>query len=116
MTGRLSIPAPSSMNASSAAGAWTSTASASPRRPRSSARPVPTAEPPGPGESGAWFLTDRVARAGESLSVLPALDGSLRQGHQALVVGYGCRGEDGLGTGRLLALSGDESNAVTIDW
>jgi VWFA-related protein len=74
-------------------------------------------DPPGPGEAGPWILVDRLARFGETITVLPALSGLLPEGKGSLLLAYGCRdGNAAFGEGRLVALDGDETVLVPIDW
>ncbi len=76
-------------------------------------------EPPGPGEARPWYLTDRLARVGSTVTLLPSLDGLLAPGREALVVGYGCGGKErfpGEGGGRLVALGDGASANVPIAW
>jgi len=75
-------------------------------------------EPPGPGQARPWYLADRLARAGTSVTLLPSLDGLLFPEREALVVGYGCRGaaQSELRSGRIVPLSPGASAEVPIAW
>jgi hypothetical protein len=74
-------------------------------------------EPPGPGEAGPWFLVDRPARVGKTITVVPALDGVLALGRGGMIVGYGCREfETEVGGGRLVALDADRIVPIPVDW
>ena len=76
-------------------------------------------EPPRDGEARPWFLVDRLARAGERLTILPALEGILASETPALVIGYGCaaRGAPAGGFhGRVAALKDESARPVSIDW
>lgn len=74
-------------------------------------------EPPRLGEAGPWFIADSLARAGETVTVLPALDGILEPAGQALIVGFGCPREPAeLGAGQLVALDAEATARIPIDW
>jgi hypothetical protein len=74
-------------------------------------------KPPRPGETGPWFLVDRLARMGSRVTVVPSLDGVLAENHGGLILGYGCRGtRSDPGAGRLVALNRDFAEDVPVDW
>lgn len=77
-------------------------------------------KPPGPGQTRPWYLADRMARVGESVTLLPSLDGLLSSDHAAVVVGYGCVDAEsppgGERRGRLVAESDAVPVNVPIEW
>jgi len=73
--------------------------------------------PPQPGQAGPWFLVDRLARVGDTVTVIPALQGVLAQNRGGLIMGYGCQGTTpGTGDARLVALDGEETVTITVEW
>jgi hypothetical protein len=73
---------------------------------------------PRPGEARPWLLMDGVARIGNGTTLLPALDGMIGPGSKGIILGYGCRDEAGgaPGTGRLVAIGGDDTAEVPLQW
>jgi VWFA-related protein len=75
--------------------------------------------PPGPGEARPWYLTDRLARTGSNVTLLPSLDGIFAADREALVVGYGCRDAERLRgnmRGRVVAHASGANASVPIKW
>jgi len=74
-------------------------------------------DPPELGEASGWFLSKKLARLGETVTLLPTLDGVLNpEDGGALILGFGCPGDDEVEDGRLVALADDASVPISIDW
>jgi len=74
---------------------------------------------PGGGEARPWFLSDQVARIGESAVLAPSFDAIVMPGEPVAFMGYACRSKDDPHesyTGSLAMVGGGAPTTVALTW